>query len=71
MVANPAIESHQPKFYEWSLDVVIPNVPLVCPIRGVGLTGTDPEPYRHQSLELPKLRPQITEHQLHQLTCKD
>jgi hypothetical protein len=67
---QPGHPGHQPKFYELSgLDVVIPHVPLVCPICGVGLTGTDPEPYRHQILELPVLRPQITEHQLHQLTC--
>lgn len=68
---QPGHAGHQPKFYELSaLDMVIPHVPLVCPICGVGLRGVDPQPYRHQILELPELRPQITEHQLHQLTCE-
>lgn len=68
---QPGHAGHQPKFYELSaLDVVTPHVPTVCRNCGEGLTGEDPTPYRHQILELPVLRPQITEHQLHQLTCE-
>ena len=61
---------NQRKFYELSTGDVIENhVPEVCRKCGVELLGEDPEPYRHQILEIPPLRPQITEHQLHQLNC--
>src|SRR5262245_45117139 len=33
------------------------------------LTGTDPEPLRDQVLELPPVRPQVTEYRRHRLTC--
>jgi hypothetical protein len=67
---QPGHAGNQPKFYELSDGDVIENhVPLVCPICGVELTGADPAPYRHQILEVPPLRPQITEHRLHQLNC--
>jgi transposase len=33
------------------------------------LTGTDPQPLRHQVLELPPFRPTVTEYQLHRLRC--
>lgn len=67
---QPGHAGNQPKFYALSDGDVIENhVPLVCPICGVELTGADPAPYRHQILEVPPLRPQITEHRLHQLNC--
>lgn len=34
------------------------------------LSGTDPTPWRHQVLELPSIKPHITEWQLSQLPCK-
>jgi transposase len=68
---QPGHAGHQPKFYELSaVDEVHRHLPRACPICGVAMTGEDPEPYRHQIVELPVLRPQITEHQLHQLTCE-
>jgi transposase len=33
------------------------------------LTGTDPEPLRHQVFELPPVRPHVTEYRRHRLTC--
>ncbi|HZC02591.1 MAG TPA: IS66 family transposase [Gammaproteobacteria bacterium] len=33
------------------------------------LIGDDPLPYRHQVVEIPPLRPVVTEYQLHRLTC--
>ncbi len=33
------------------------------------LTGTDPEPVRHQMIELPPVRPQVTEYRRHRLAC--
>jgi hypothetical protein len=61
---------NQPKYYALSSGDVIENhVPEVCGKCGVELRGEGPEPYRHQILEIPRLRPQITEHRLHQLNC--
>jgi transposase len=33
------------------------------------LIGDDPQPLRHQVLELPRVRPEVTEYQLHRLRC--
>jgi transposase len=33
------------------------------------LSGSDPEPLRHQVWELPDIKPQVTEYQLHRLEC--
>ena len=48
----------------------IPCVPTVCRKCGHPLHGTDPEPLRHQVVELPPpVRPVVIEYQLHRLTC--
>jgi transposase len=47
----------------------IPCVPSTCRRCGRPLSGTDPTPLRHQVAELPVVRPDIVEHQLHRLTC--
>src|SRR5262245_45830277 len=41
--------------------------------RGCGrpLCGADPAPLRHQVLELPTLRPEVTDYYLHRLGCPD
>jgi transposase len=51
------------------VDVVIPLKPDACARCQQPLTGDDPQPQRHQVLEIPPLRPVITEYQLHQLVC--
>src|SRR5581483_8062415 len=33
------------------------------------LQGQDPEPLRHQVIDLPEIRPVVTEYQLHRLAC--
>ena len=43
--------------------------PPQCRQCGERLSGDDPEPYRHQVVELPPIRPYVEEHRLHQLTC--
>jgi transposase len=43
--------------------------PSACRQCGQALTGTDPQPLRHQVLELPAFRPEVTEYQLHRLRC--
>jgi transposase len=67
---QPGHGGHQPKYYELSdRDVIENHLPSECGKCGVELQGEDPAPYRHQILEIPPLRPEITEHRLHQLTC--
>jgi transposase len=48
---------------------VVPCVPSVCRRCGRLLSGTDPEPLRHQVWELPEIQPLITEYQQHRLVC--
>ena len=43
--------------------------PAQCRRCGHALRGNDPQPLRHQVLELPPIRPQVTEYQLHRLRC--
>ena len=45
--------------------------PPACRQCGHALTGTDPQPLRHQVLELPAFRPDVTEYHLHRLRCAD
>lgn len=48
---------------------VVPCVPIACRRCGNELTGTDPEPHRHQVWELPEIQPIVTEYQQHRLVC--
>jgi transposase len=43
--------------------------PDVCSCCGLPLTGTDPEPYRHQVTEIPSIVAEVSEYRLHTLTC--
>lgn len=45
--------------------------PSACRQCGHALAGTDPQPLRHQVLELPAFRPDVTEYHLHRLRCAD
>lgn len=47
----------------------IPCLPSTCRRCGQPLTGTDPAPLRHQVAELPVVRPDVVEYQLHRLEC--
>ena len=51
------------------VDELIPCVPATCGGCGGKLTGSDPEPLRHQVWELPPIKPVVTEYQRHRLTC--
>jgi transposase len=50
-------------------DEEIMRKPTACRRCGEALTGSDPEPLRHQVLELPPIKPLVTEYQLHRLVC--
>ncbi|MGH8336681.1 MAG: IS66 family transposase, partial [Gammaproteobacteria bacterium] len=43
--------------------------PSACRRCGVDLTGSDPEPLRHQVWEIREIKPLVTEYQLHRLMC--
>jgi hypothetical protein len=47
----------------------IPCQPTTCRRCGKPLTGSDPDPLRHQVAELPVVVPDVVEYQLHRLTC--
>lgn len=48
---------------------VIPLIPHECRRCGEKLSGSDPDPLRHQVWELPEMRPLVTEYQRHRLSC--
>lgn len=50
-------------------DEEIPRKPSACRRCGAALTGSDPQPLRHQVIELPPIKPRVTEYQLHRLPC--
>jgi transposase len=50
-------------------DVVQPVFPSQCRRCQHPLHGSDPNPLRHPVVELPPIRPHITEYQLHRLRC--
>ncbi len=50
---------------------VVSLVPETCRRCGQTLTGSDPQPLRHQVWEIPEIQPLVTEYQRHRLTCGD
>jgi transposase len=51
------------------LRATIPCLPSACRRCGHPLHGRDPSPLRHQVAELPVIRPDVIEYQLHRLVC--
>jgi transposase len=48
---------------------VVPLKPETCRRCGEALSGSDPEPLRHQVWEVPEIKPLVTEYQRHRLMC--
>jgi transposase len=48
---------------------VIIQKPTECKECGALLMGADIQPRRHQVIEVPRVKPEVTEYQLHTLTC--
>ena len=46
------------------------HYPEECKKCGALLSGEDPDPYRHQVVDIPPITPQVEEHRLHKLICK-
>jgi hypothetical protein len=68
--AQPGHQGHQRKFYPVEECRSVTNHhPRECGACGTALTGEDPNPLRHQVVELPEVKPLVDEHRLHQLRC--
>ena len=67
---QPGHEKHErPLIPSDQCDDVQPLKPTECRRCGAKLSGTDPEPLRHQVWELPEIKPHVTEYQQHRLAC--
>ena len=67
---QPGHRGHsRPLYPESECQSVTDHHPKTCQSCGERLVGVDPNPYRHQVVEIPPLRPHVEEHRLHQLTC--
>ena len=51
------------------VDVVVEHHPDACRRCGTLLQGNDPEPSRHQVIEIPPITPLVIEHRRHRLVC--
>ena len=51
------------------VDEVVEHHPEACRRCGQLLQGEDPEPLRHQVIEIPPITPLVIEHRLHRLVC--
>src|SRR6516225_12186935 len=51
------------------VDEVVVRKPTQCTHCQAPLSGDDPKPWRHQVIELPPIKPVVTEYQWHQLAC--
>jgi transposase len=51
------------------VDEVVVIMPEQCTHCQAPLVGEDPTPWRHQVIELPPIKPVVTEYQWHQLVC--
>jgi transposase len=52
-----------------AVDEIVAIKPEQCRHCQGPLSGADPTPWRHQVIEIPPLKPVVTEYQWHQLTC--
>lgn len=67
---QPGHEGHQRALVpESEVSKIIAVKPAQCRDCGAALRGEDPAPHRHQVAEIPKIKPSITEYQLHALCC--
>jgi transposase len=51
------------------VDAVVVRKPTQCTHCQAPLSGDDPKPWRHQVIEIPPIKPVVTEYQWHQLAC--
>ena len=64
-------ETSEPKLYPASeCQEIHEEKPQACTECGEKLQGEDSEPYRHQIIEMPIVRPDVVEYRLHELECE-
>lgn len=67
---QPGHKGHSRFLYEPSeCESVLNHHPITCSCCGEKLSGEDANPYRHQIVEIPPIKPIVVEHRLHQLVC--
>jgi transposase len=67
---QPGHEKHErPLIPTKEFDDVQPLWPTECRRCRAKLSGSDPEPLRHQVWEVPEIKPHVTEYQRHRLMC--
>lgn len=70
--AQPGHEGHHRTLYPpEACRTVSDHRPAECEACGAALAGDDPNPVRHQVVEVPEVKPQVDEHRLHQLRCPE
>ena len=68
---QPGHEKHgRPLIPSDQCDDVQTLKPTECRRCGAMLSGSDPEPLRHQVWELPEIKPHVTEYRRHRLVCR-
>jgi len=67
---QPGHEGHsRPLYPVEQCESVTDYYPQTCKCCAQKLLGEDANPYRHQIVEIPPIRPQVAEYRLHQLVC--
>ena len=67
---QPGHKGHSRFFYEKEdCTAVLDYHPETCSCCGEKLSGEDARPYRHQTVDIPPIKPIVVEHRLHQLVC--
>jgi len=68
--AQPGHEGHTRELLPPDkVDCIVPVRPKKCKHCGAVLPGNDLNPRRHQVWDIPKVKPHVTEYQLHTLPC--
>ena len=69
---QPGHQGHSRFLYEPSdCEEVLNHHPETCSCCKEKLSGEDADPYRHQVVEIPAIKPIVVEHRLHQLECSN
>ncbi|MDR9894511.1 DUF6444 domain-containing protein [Aetokthonos hydrillicola Thurmond2011] len=67
---QPGHKGHSRFLYEpEECEEIFNHHPQTCRCCGEKLIGVDGNPYRHQVVEIPPIKPIVYEHRLHQLVC--
>jgi transposase len=66
---QPGHKGHSRFLYGPEDCTVLDHHPITCSCCGEKLSGEDANPYRHQIVDIPPIKPIVVEHRLHQLVC--